>query len=72
LVRSLGFFRTTDAGTSPPPRLDGLKLQGALPNLAVAVARGGACSVPRKGVKPGVALQLNDTGEQMDKEFERF
>jgi hypothetical protein len=71
LVSALGFFRTGDAGQAPLARSAGAKPGGTLGRLKEAVTH----SVPagsKKAVKSGVALKMRETGDQVDKEFERY
>jgi methyl-accepting chemotaxis protein len=76
LMSALGFFRTGDPGQAAAPvRTAGAKPNGALGKLKEAVTYGpshGAGAGSRKPVKAGVALKMRDTGDHVDKEFERY
>lgn len=68
LVSALGFFRTGDAtarSATVPSEASLEKLQDAL---------GGAIAPPasRRAGKPGIALKMRESGDRIDKEFERF
>jgi len=69
LVSALGFFRTGDTGQAPSLRAGGQPV--ALGRLKEAVSRNVA-PAPRKVAKAGVALKMRETGDQVDKEFERY
>ncbi len=71
LVSALGFFRTGDTGQSAAGRSAGPKSANTLGKLKEAVTHG-AASGSKKPVKPGVALKMRETGDQVDKEFERY
>ena len=67
LVSAIGFFRTGDENRTPAargvkPAAPAKKLQEAAPHAAA----------PKKPAKSGVALKLRDTGDAVDKEFERY
>ncbi len=70
LVSALGFFRTGDMGQAPLARSASIKPAPSLTRLQDAVTHNGPVS--KKGSKSGVALKLRDTGDHVDKEFERF
>jgi methyl-accepting chemotaxis protein len=72
LVSALGFFRTGDSGQAAPARAAGPKPNGALGKLKEAVTHHGAAPSSKKPAKSGVALRMRDTGDQVDKEFERY
>ena len=72
LISALGFFRTGDTGQAAPVRSAGGKIAGSLTNLQAAVAHGAANPGARKAGKSGVALKMRETGDRIDKEFERF
>jgi methyl-accepting chemotaxis protein len=71
LISALGFFRTGDNGQAPPAR-SAAKSAGSLAKLHEAVAHSGAPASSRRVAKPGVALKMKDTGDHIDKEFERY
>ncbi len=76
LISALGFFRTGDQGQAAParaakPAASLSRLQEAT-RLHEAVGQPAAHSGPRKPVKPGVALKMRESGDRIDKEFERF
>ncbi len=71
LVSALGFFRTGETVQAPPARSAGVKLGGSLNNLQEAV-HGTHHSALKKAAKSGVALKMRETGDRIDKEFERF
>jgi methyl-accepting chemotaxis protein len=72
LISALGFFKTGDTGQPPPVRSSGARLGGSLNNLQTAVGHGVAPSGAKKAGKAGVALKMRETGDRVDKEFERF
>ncbi len=71
LVSALGFFRTGDAGQAPLARGANAKPSGTLGKLKEAVTHNAATG-SKKAVKPGVALKMRETGDHVDKEFERY
>jgi methyl-accepting chemotaxis protein len=71
LVSALGFFRTGDTGQAPPSRAAAHKPNAALGKLKEAVTHNPAPGLKMTG-KSGVALKLRDTGDHVDKEFERY
>jgi methyl-accepting chemotaxis protein len=71
LVSALGFFRTGDSGQAPLSRSASPRANGALGKLKEAVTHN-PLAVSKKPVKSGVALRMRDTGDQVDKEFERY
>ncbi len=71
LVSALGFFRTGDTMQAPPARSAGARLGGSLNNLQEAV-HGAHHSTLKKAAKSGVTLKMRETGDRIDKEFERF
>jgi len=71
LVSALGFFRTGDTGQAPPPRAAAHKPNGALGKLKEAVTHSAAPGLKKSG-KSGVALKMRETGDHVDKEFERY
>jgi methyl-accepting chemotaxis protein len=72
LINSLGFFRTGESGQIQAPRSSGNKASGSLTRLQEAVAHGSTQGGVKKGGKAGVALKMRETGDRIDKEFERF
>jgi len=71
LVSALGFFRTGDTGQAAPARAAGPKPNGALGKLKEAVTHN-AVPASKKAGKSGVALKMRETGDHVDKEFERY
>jgi methyl-accepting chemotaxis protein len=71
LVSALGFFRTGDAGPAPTARTAGPRPSANLGKLKEAVTHGPAPG-SKKGPKAGVALKMRETGDHVDKEFERY
>ena len=69
LMSALGFFRTGDHQQAPAAR--SAKPAAGLAKLQEATSHG-APSVQKKAVKSGVALKMRETGDHIDKEFERF
>ncbi|MGA2436471.1 MAG: methyl-accepting chemotaxis protein, partial [Bryobacteraceae bacterium] len=72
LLTALGFFRMNDAGQAPAARSSGVKPAASLRKLHEAVTHGSAPSASKKPAKAGVALKLKETGDSLDKEFERY
>ena len=76
LVSALGFFRTGDAGPAPAARSAGPKPANTLGKLKEAVthspAAHGVTPGSKKPGKSGVSLKMRETGDQVDKEFERY
>jgi methyl-accepting chemotaxis protein len=72
LISALGFFKTGDTGQAPPLRSAGTRAAGSLNNLQAAVGHAVAPSGSRKPGKSGVSLKMRETGDRIDKEFERF
>jgi methyl-accepting chemotaxis protein len=72
LLTALGFFRMNDAGQAPAARSSGVKPAASLRKLHEAVTHGSAPSASKKPAKSGVALKLKETGDSLDKEFERY
>ena len=72
LISALGFFKTGDSGQAPPVRSAGARNAGSLNNLQAAVGHGVAPAAAKKAGKSGVALKMRETGDRVDKEFERF
>ncbi len=71
LVSALGFFRTGDAASAPAARMAAPRPGANLGKLKEAVTH---APVPgsKKGPKAGVALKMRETGDHVDKEFERY
>ncbi len=70
LVSALGFFRTGDTAAVRPPSVHS---DGSLEKLQAAVSHTVAAPEPPKILaKPGVALRMRETGDRIDREFERF
>ncbi|HLK19927.1 MAG TPA: methyl-accepting chemotaxis protein [Bryobacteraceae bacterium] len=71
LMSALGFFRTGESGHAGPVKSAPAKPAASLNKLHDAVGHpptlGGA-----KKQKSGVALKMRETGDRIDKEFERF
>jgi methyl-accepting chemotaxis protein len=72
LVGALGFFRTGDAGQAPVARSAGARPASSLTKLQEAVGHGVAPAASKRAAKSGVALKMRETGDRIDKEFERF
>ncbi|SPE36981.1 Methyl-accepting chemotaxis sensory transducer (fragment) [Candidatus Sulfopaludibacter sp. SbA6] len=72
LLSALGFFRTGDTGQAPAARTAAAKPAGSLAKLHEAVGHGVAPAASKKPAKSGVALKMRETGDHVDKEFERF
>ncbi len=70
LMGALGFFRTGDTGQAPVAKHAAGKPAGSLSKLQEAVASPHAGS--KKTAKSGVSLKMRETGDRIDKEFERF
>ncbi|HWC95504.1 MAG TPA: methyl-accepting chemotaxis protein [Candidatus Sulfopaludibacter sp.] len=70
LMSALGFFRTGDVGEAPVAR-SAVRATGSLAKLHDAVAHGGPAGV-KKQSKPGISLKMRESGDRIDKEFERF
>jgi len=68
LMTALGFFRTGDRGQ---PRAASAVSEHSIEKLQEAVGHAAPAAV-KKTPKPGVALKMRDTGDRIDKEFERF
>jgi methyl-accepting chemotaxis protein len=67
LMSALGFFRTGDTGQAPAARPP-----ASLNRLREVTSHGAAAPPAKKGVKSGVSLKMRETGDRIDKEFERF
>jgi len=72
LLTALGFFRTKDSGQAPTAHSAAAKPSGSLNKLREAVAHPAAHSASKAPGKSGVALKMKETGDHMDKEFERY
>jgi len=70
LVSALGFFRTPDSGQAAGVRSLAGKPNGALGKLKEAVTH--PATAAKKSPKGGVALKMRETGDHVDKEFERY
>ena len=71
LVGALGFFRTGESGQAAAGRPAGARPASSLAKLQDAVGHGVAPGA-KKSAKSGVALKMRETGDRIDKEFERF
>jgi methyl-accepting chemotaxis protein len=67
LMSALGFFRTGETGQAPSAR--SARPAASLTKLQEATSHG---SPAKKPAKSGVALKMRETGDRIDKEFERF
>jgi methyl-accepting chemotaxis protein len=72
LITSLGFFRTGDARQALAANSVPAKRPNSLTKLREAVAHPAAPSLAKPVGKSGTALKLRETGDQTDKEFERY
>jgi methyl-accepting chemotaxis protein len=72
LISALGFFRTGDAGQTPPVRIAAAGVAGSLTNLQEAVGHVAAPAISKHVAKSGVTLKMRETGDRVDREFERF
>ena len=72
LLGALGFFRTGDTAQAPAARSSGAKPSASLTRLHEAVGHSTAPTASKKAAKSGVALKMRETGDRIDKEFERF
>jgi methyl-accepting chemotaxis protein len=72
LVGALGFFRTGETAQAGAGRPAGAKPAPSLARLHEAVGHAVAPAAPKKASKAGVALKMKESGDRMDKEFERF
>jgi hypothetical protein len=72
LVGALGFFRTGETAQAPASRTAGARPASSLAKLQEAVGHGAAPAAAKKTAKSGVALKMRETGDRIDKEFERF
>jgi methyl-accepting chemotaxis protein len=71
LMSALGFFRTGDSGHAAVKSAPA-KPAASLNKLQDAVGHHAAAAAAKKPAKSGVALKMRDTGDRIDKEFERF
>jgi methyl-accepting chemotaxis protein len=71
LMSALGFFRTGETAQAPPARPPA-KTTASLNRLQEAVAHDVHHAASKKPAKSGVALKMRETGDHIDKEFERF
>ena len=69
LVSALGFFRTGDMAEA---HAAGARSERSLESLQAAIGQGMTPAVSKKAGKSGVALKMRETGDRIDKEFERF
>ena len=65
LMNALGFFRTGEGSGARPPEI---AVGNGLKNLNEAIG----ASADRNTARSGVHLQLRETGDRMDRDFERF
>jgi methyl-accepting chemotaxis protein len=72
LIGALGFFHTGDTGQAPAARAAGHRPSASLNKLQEAVSRHAGPSGAKKTSKSGVSLRMRETGDHIDKEFERF
>lgn len=72
LVTALGFFRTADTVHAPVARGAGMKSAGALNRLQEAVSHSAPHSALKRQAKSGLTLKMRESGDQVDKEFERY
>ena len=72
LITALGFFRTGDAGQAPAAHAFASKPATSLGKLREAVAHTAALPASKPAGKAGVALKMKETGDHVDKEFERY
>jgi methyl-accepting chemotaxis protein len=72
LMSALGFFRTGDTEQAAAARSAGAKPAASLTKLRDAVGHSAAPAPAKKAAKPGVALKMRESGDHIDKEFERF
>jgi methyl-accepting chemotaxis protein len=72
LVGALGFFRTGETVQAAGARPVGARQSSSLAKLQEAVGHGTAPVGAKKSAKAGVALKMRETGDRIDKEFERF
>jgi methyl-accepting chemotaxis protein len=72
LMSALGFFRTGDSGHPASAKPAAAKPAASLNKLQDAVGHHAAAAAAKKPAKSGVALKMRDTGDRIDKEFERF
>jgi len=70
LIGALGFFKTGEAAQAARPAA--ARPAGSLAKLHEAVGHAVAPAGAKKPPKAGVALKMRETGDQVDKEFERF
>ena len=72
LVGALGFFRTGETVQAAAARPAGARPASSLQKLQEAVGHGAAPAAAKKSAKSGVALKMRETGDRIDREFERF
>ena len=71
LMSALGFFRTGESGQAPAARPATARPAASLAKLHEAVSHG-APAGSKKAAKGGIALKMRETGDHIDKEFERY
>jgi len=72
LIGALGFFRTGDSGQAPAARHAAARPTASLAKLHEAVTQGAVPAGSKRVARSGVALKMRETGDHIDKEFERF
>ena len=72
LMSALGFFRTGDTGHTQVSRPSIARPAASLAKLQQAVVHNTGSTNPRKPLKGGVSLKMRESGDQIDKEFERY
>ena len=70
LMSALGFFRTGETLQAPAAR--SARPAASLNRLQEATSHGTTAPPAKKTVKSGVSLKMRETGDRIDKEFERF
>jgi len=71
LMTALGFFRTREGGQQTT-RGTAIKPAQSLGNLREAVSQAAAPQPTRSSAKTGVSLKLHESGDSLDREFERY
>ena len=72
LLSALGFFRTGDTGQASAAHSGAAKPAASLHKLQDAVVHHPTPGALKKAAKSGVALKMSESGDRIDKEFERF
>ena len=72
LMSALGFFRTGDTGQAPTARPAAVKPSGSSASSRTRLPLDTVPAASKKAAKSGVALKMRETGDHIDKEFERF